>query len=157
MQLNITTDYAVRILVGLAQDGERVSAAELSRRCDVPHTYISKIMVSLKEQGWLSVKGGAQGGYMLATSPGDITLRQIFAAMSDELVLCGCVRDASSCSWRDADGCQMRRVYVQLQQRVDEMLDSMTLEMLARCTSRPAVEWPGLPVENYTGRAFNHI
>ena len=66
MQLNITTDYAVRVLIGLAQAQRRVSASELSERHNVPRTYISKIMVSLKEQGWLSVKGGARGGYMLA-------------------------------------------------------------------------------------------
>ena len=102
MQLNITTDYAVRVLIGLAQAQRRVSASELSERHNVPRTYISKIMVSLKEQGWLSVKGGARGGYMLAVPPGEITLKQVFAAMSDELVLCPC--GAGDCAWSGADG-----------------------------------------------------
>lgn len=129
MQLNITTDYAVRVLIGLAQAQRRVSASELSERHNVPRTYISKIMVSLKEQGWLSVKGGARGGYMLAVPPGEITLKQVFAAMSDELVLCPC--GAGDCAWSGADRCAMRRIYRQLQQRVDAMLDGVTLETLA--------------------------
>ena len=129
MQLNITTDYAVRVLIGLAQAQRRVSASELSERHNVPRTYISKIMVSLKEQGWLSVKGGARGGYMLAVPPGEITLKQVFAAMSDEFVLCPC--GAGDCAWSGADGCAMRRIYRQLQQRVDAMLDGVTLETLA--------------------------
>lgn len=134
MQLKLTTSYAVRILVGLAQAQERVAAAELGARLSIPHTYISKIMVDLKERGWLSVKEGSGGGYMLAIPPREITLRQILAAMSDELILCQCLGDAGSCSWRGADECAMRRVYQPLQQRVDEVLDGITLEALARGT-----------------------
>lgn len=134
MQLKLTTDYAVRILVGLAQAQGRVATAELGARLHIPRTYISKIMVHLKEQGWLSVKEGSGGGYMLAISPGDITLRQILEAMSDELKLCQCLGDAGTCSWRGAGECAMRRVYQPLQQRVDEMLDGITLAELARGT-----------------------
>ncbi len=128
MQQNVTTEYAIRILISLAQAQRRVTASELSGCQRIPRTYISKIMVRLKEQGWLSVKDGARGGYELAVPPGDITLRQVLEAMSDAPVLCD-----ERCPEHMGPGCgALAQVYRQLQRRVDAMLEGVTLEQLAR-------------------------
>ena len=48
MQLNITTDYAIRIVYYLALQKENVTASELASVLKIPVSYISKITKKLK-------------------------------------------------------------------------------------------------------------
>ena len=48
MQLNITTDYAIRIILALAnRDGEVVSSKDISITMKIPQKYVLKITRSL--------------------------------------------------------------------------------------------------------------
>lgn len=48
MQLNITTDYAIRIILALAnRDGEVVSSKDISMTMKIPQKYVLKITRSL--------------------------------------------------------------------------------------------------------------
>ena len=51
MQLNITTDYAIRIILALAnRDGEVVSSKDISMTMKIPQKYVLKITRSLVDR-----------------------------------------------------------------------------------------------------------
>ena len=48
MQLNITTDYAIRIILALAnRDGEVVSSKDISMTMKIPQKYVLKIIIKI--------------------------------------------------------------------------------------------------------------
>lgn len=52
--------------------------------CDISHKFLEAIAVELKKEGILDVKRGAGGGYKLAKQPDQITLADVFRALSRE-------------------------------------------------------------------------
>lgn len=50
MQLNVTTDYAIRIVLYLGQCKKRASATEISSEMGIPKGYLEKVLSKLKKQ-----------------------------------------------------------------------------------------------------------
>lgn len=69
MQLNITTDYAIRIILALAnRDGEVVSSKDISMTMKIPQKYVLKITRSLVAAELIERRSGVYGGFLLAKS-----------------------------------------------------------------------------------------
>ena len=62
MQLNITTDYAIRIVYYLALKEETITASELASVLKIPVNYISKITKKLKAAEIVQACEGIKGG-----------------------------------------------------------------------------------------------
>ena len=76
MQLNITTDYAIRIILALAnRDGEVVSSKDISMTMKIPQKYVLKITRSLVAAELIERRSGVYGGFLLAKKPRDIFIR----------------------------------------------------------------------------------
>lgn len=65
MQLNKTTDYAVRILVFLSRKSDFVSADEISRATSISKNYTIKILRILTSEEIVKMKRGIKGGFLL--------------------------------------------------------------------------------------------
>ena len=77
MQLNITTDYAIR-MVCLLGDGSTKTLDEISKETKVPRSYVGKIVKRLKRGGLLGSAVGAGGGVFLRKELCNISLYEIF-------------------------------------------------------------------------------
>ena len=81
MQLNITTDYAIRIVYYLALKEETITASELASVLKIPVNYISKITKKLKAAEIVQACEGIKGGYALMKKPEMISLFDIVSSM----------------------------------------------------------------------------
>ena len=65
--LSTTSQYALRALVHLAKldSGEMVLGRTLSSECRIPGNYLSKLMLVLRNAGYVDAVRGANGGYKL--------------------------------------------------------------------------------------------
>ena len=80
MQLKITTDYAIRMILYLAQnESVIVSATEIAQAMKIPHSYLIQIGAVLKKSGLIQAHSGRLGGYSLAEPSDSITLYDIVA------------------------------------------------------------------------------
>ncbi len=79
--LSLTTEYALRALTHLAQhcDHSPVSGKELAQKTAVPANYLSKILLCLRNGGFVATARGSGGGYWLVRPPGTVSLNQIVA------------------------------------------------------------------------------
>ena len=78
MQLKITTDYAIRMILYLAQnESVIVSATEIAQAMKIPHSYLIQIGAVLKKSGLIQAHSGRLGGYSLAEPSDSITLYDI--------------------------------------------------------------------------------
>lgn len=85
-QMNISSrcEYACRAVVELGRlqnNEEPVRATDIAEKRGIPEKYLVHIMLQLKRAGIVRSVRGAQGGYMLAQSPEDITLFSIVNAI----------------------------------------------------------------------------
>jgi len=84
MQLNISTDYAIRIILYLASSKQVVSSSKLSRVIKVSPRYLLQIGAKLRDAGLISTTNGPIGGYSLIKPPEQISLHDIIIIMEGE-------------------------------------------------------------------------
>ena len=59
MQLNVTTEYAIRVVLYLGQCKKRASATEISNKMGIPKGYLEKVLLKLKKAEYISADLGA--------------------------------------------------------------------------------------------------
>ena len=78
MQLTKTSEYAIRVMVYLANQKEgRLSAMELHKKLNIPYKYLGKMMRNLAAAGLVKSMRGKTGGYMVCCNLEEITLARI--------------------------------------------------------------------------------
>jgi Rrf2 family transcriptional regulator, repressor of oqxAB len=73
---------AIQAIVWLAKSGNMISSAMIASQVDSHATFIRRVMHSLNNAGIVESKGGREGGYFLRKSPAEITLGDIYEAIS---------------------------------------------------------------------------
>ena len=83
MVMTLEADYAVRIVEYLTKHPERRDAKTISVETQIPLRFSLKILRELVAEGLVCSFKGAKGGYTLAKSPEEITLRQVIELVED--------------------------------------------------------------------------
>ena len=81
MQMNRSTDYAIRILVYLAKMNTRVSSSKLAAAIGVSPRYLLQISVKLRAAGFIQAAHGPSGGFELMKAPEEISLYDVIVCM----------------------------------------------------------------------------
>ena len=85
MVMTLEADYAVRIVEYLTKHPERRDAKTISVETQIPLRFSLKILRELVAEGLVCSFKGAKGGYTLAKSPEEITLRQVIELVEGPL------------------------------------------------------------------------
>ncbi len=112
----------------------------------LPADYIEQILLRMRRAGIVRSTRGAKGGYQLARHPGDISVRDVIYASELTTFDLHCEThpvDEERCS--ASHECSIRPVWVLLQRKIDDVLESVHLSDLLH--AEPAVRHRvGLPV-----------
>ncbi|MBS6503656.1 MAG: Rrf2 family transcriptional regulator [Clostridium sp.] len=128
MQLNITTDYAIRIVKYLAIKLEVTTAKEISEAMGIPEKYIMKITRKLKDAGIINAYSGAKGGYSLKKQSNEITILDIVKVMENTIKINRCLEDDVDCSRMSKNTCLLHKYYRSIQSELESKLDKLTIE-----------------------------
>lgn len=140
MSLNITTDYAIRIMMYLANDYDpdplfapdgTCSGKVIAEKMNIPYNYFLKIVPRLKDAGYLVSFQGRRGGYVLTMPPEDISLFDIIHVMGDDFILNGCTAPEGVCARNTPGFCAIHYVLTDAQNAIDNTLKSVNLAQLA--------------------------
>jgi Rrf2 family protein len=85
-------------------------------------------MAMLKSGGFVRSVRGSKGGYVLSRSPNEIRLKEVFVTLEGPVITVECLNDQSYCSL--SIDCAARGLWADLQQAVDKVLESVTLQDL---------------------------
>ncbi len=102
LKLSKRGDYVVRSAIALAHSYDAPSPKKLrqiSLEMGVPRTFVSQILGDLVQAGIATSFFGANGGYRLTRSPGEITLLEIVEAGEGPLEPDTCVLGDEPCHW----------------------------------------------------------
>lgn len=97
IKLSKLTDYAVVVLVDLAQHAAALqSASVIAARTSLPEPTVSKILKILARHDIVRSIRGAQGGYRLEESPDCIAVKDVIEAIDGPIALTSCVSQADN-------------------------------------------------------------
>lgn len=98
MRLTTMTDYALRLLVYVAQrPGRLCTIAEVAQAYGISESHLMKITHQLGLQGWIETMRGKGGGMRLALSPDDINLGTVVRAVEPDFDMVECFTTGSTC------------------------------------------------------------
>jgi Rrf2 family protein len=137
MRVTTWTEYSLIISIHLSKQGRKgsglVAARELADSERLPGDYVEQILLRLRRAGLVESVRGARGGYYLAKDPGTISVRDVMAASEHQTFEINCAThpvDVDRCN--PGHTCSIRPVWYALQQRVDELLASISLADLMK-------------------------
>jgi Rrf2 family protein len=103
-----------------------ISLNSIAQRQGVSASYLEQVFSMLRKAGLISSIKGAQGGYSLSTKPDKISVGDILRALEGELT----VTDQQEQGINSIKDCVRIRVWDQLNQHINDFVDSITLEDL---------------------------
>ena len=125
--------YAIRILLDLAEHhtGSYIPMKEVAARQEISLKYIERIMPSLKAAGLVDSVHGIGGGYRLTRDPDRYTLWEILQLAEGDMAPVSCLSPGAPPCPRAAE-CRTLPMWMELNRRVNEYLDSVTIADLMK-------------------------
>lgn len=125
--------YALRVMIDLAEhdDGAYIPMKEVAQRQDISLKYLERILPILVGAKLVEGLHGKGGGYQLTRKPEDYRISEILRLTEGDLAPVACLEcNAEKCK-RTAE-CRTLPMWVELNRRVNEYLDSVTIADLMK-------------------------
>ncbi|HPP48428.1 MAG: Rrf2 family transcriptional regulator [Spirochaetes bacterium] len=128
MRLSTRSRYGVRMMFEFALKFNQgpVFLKEVAKMQGISFKYLSKLVIPLKSAGLLQSVRGANGGYMLAKHPSEITIRMIVEKLEGDVSLVECTENPKVCK-RNVD-CVARTIWKKADDAIMQVLDGITLQ-----------------------------
>jgi len=98
---------------------------QISQREEISEKYLWQLINPLKSVGLVRATRGAHGGYVLAKTPSEITVKDILQVVEGSLCIVECVEKPSTCS--RSTFCVARDLWGEASKTLSEKLEETTL------------------------------
>ena len=125
------TDYAIRVLIYMSKKpyGELSTKKEVSEKCNIPISFLAKIVQTLSKNRIINIKKGSQGGYILSKKPEKITLLEVIELIEGRIFLNHCIKDKEICEFYSK--CVIHKMWDNLTEKLRNELKSINFKELA--------------------------
>ncbi|WP_078428002.1 RrF2 family transcriptional regulator [Alkalihalobacterium alkalinitrilicum] len=133
MKISSKGEYSLRALITLGENaGKVMTVAEISALTKLPSPYLEKILIQLKQLGYITSKRGFGGGYRLSQNPKNICIGEVIRKIEGPLAPMGCVSVTSyePCSLESS--CSLKPLWGLVRDTVAHVLENITLEDLVK-------------------------
>jgi Rrf2 family protein len=132
IRINRQTDYAIRLILYLAQqkEGNRVPTAEARKEMQIPPALAQRIVADLARGEFIQTFPGRDGGLMLARPAQEINLRQIVEHFEGKFTISDCLVEKGNCPFDNK--CPVRFRWVRLQSHMVLELEQINFKDLAQ-------------------------
>ncbi len=131
MQLNLSTDIALRTLIYLGQKDAPATITEVSTAFDIAKTHLMKVVMTLVAQGLVISERGRNGGIRLARDAAKIRVGDVVQTMEPSMALVYCMRpDATETDCPLLPGCKLKKTFGKAQKAFLASLNESTLSDL---------------------------
>jgi Rrf2 family transcriptional regulator, iron-sulfur cluster assembly transcription factor len=134
LKINRQTDYAVRVILALAKQGEgaRLSSSVIQRQMLIPQALMPRIVAQLAHARLINTFPGRDGGLMLSRAAAQITLRDVVEAFEGPILLSECLeaKGEDDCPFRT--NCPVSPKWGRVQVAMLREMAAITFESLAQ-------------------------
>jgi Rrf2 family protein len=151
MTLTKKGEYGLRAMIQLgiakACGKELLAASELALSNRLPLKFIERILLELREAGYIETQRGKSGGYALAKPAEKITMGEIVRLIDGRLAPIGCASETeyARCTCPDEEHCGLRMLMIDVRNAISAILDRYTLGDVVEVTLRK-MRRDGLPM-----------
>jgi len=130
MQLTLHADYALRVLLYLGSNPDRVvSTQEISKGYGISKHHLVRVVRRLNEAGYVNITAGRRGGVALARGPEHIRIGDVVRSTETNLAIVECF-DMKTNACVIAPVCHLKSVLQDALRGFLSVLDRYTLEDL---------------------------
>jgi len=131
MKFSTKGRYGLRAMVDLAvhSKGDHVALHSIAQKQGISIHYLEQVFSQLRKSGLVKSVKGAQGGYVLAEAPKDITVGQILRALEGPLSVIN-EEEQDTNEETGIEKCIRMNVWDKMSECLNELADSITLEDL---------------------------
>lgn len=120
------SEYALLSLIYISQKNIPQDVDTMASELDIPKSFLAKILQTLARDGLLHSYKGAKGGFMLVKEPEDYSVREIInSAEKKDISVFEC--SGGVCPSHKEQNCSLMPMLVNLQDKIDNFLNSITL------------------------------
>jgi Rrf2 family protein len=133
IKISKSVEYSLLALRYIADNEScaTISSRNISDELNIPYDLLSKLLQKLVKKRIIQSKQGKYGGYNLLVSENEITLLKIIDALDENIKLTNCTfTNANSDDCSRIDDCCMRSPIWNLQLKINDMFESITLNDL---------------------------
>lgn len=132
MRLTRAAEYAIRCMIFLARLGPGVLASrqEIAEQAGIPPQFLAKIAQSLARAGFIEIRQGARGGFVLQKDPVAISLLAVVETMIGEIFLNDCIARPASC--QVSYHCAVHRIWLDARDQLRNTLQMVTFDQLVK-------------------------
>ena len=138
MKLSTKGRYGLRAMVDLAyySANEPVSIQSIAQRQNLSDSYLEQLFGKLRKAGLVASVRGAQGGYVPARDPEDISVGDILRALEGDLIPVDCSEITGDHSCGSSDSCVTKYVWKKINDSIANTVDAIPLSELVHNMSQ---------------------
>lgn len=133
MKLSTKGRYGLRAVLDLAMHSSKENAIALSaiaERQNISISYLEQLIAKLKRAGIVNSIRGAQGGYILAKTPEEISVGEVLRALEGNLNPVDCSELEGNNQCRGSDLCVTKYVWKRISDSINSAVDELMLSEL---------------------------
>lgn len=132
MLISQKCQYALRAIFELTKRGKQVPVkiAHIAEAQDIPVRFLEVILSQLKQGKFVTSQRGSKGGYILAQSPGELTVGHIVEFMQGPVGPVDCLSFGSKDTCRLYGSCAFLPMWKKVQKAISDVYDNTTFEYL---------------------------
>ena len=129
MRISTKGQYGLRAMVDLAvhSTDTPISLSSIAQRQELSLGYMEQVFSVLRKAGLVNSIKGAQGGYVLADNPANITVGDVLRVLEGDLNV---VDDEQEAHEKSIEYCIKTIVWDKMNESLNKVADSITLEDL---------------------------
>jgi Rrf2 family transcriptional regulator, nitric oxide-sensitive transcriptional repressor len=132
LRLSKKSEYAlIAVQYIVANKGRVVSAKEIAEQYDISFEFVSKALQALVRQKFIASQQGATGGYVMVKDPSQTSVAAVIEAVEGKQHIVECCDSDGNDTCSMHGRCTIKTPMAILQQRMNDVLSSMTIEQLA--------------------------
>ncbi len=131
MLLTKKSEYALLSLISISKSDKPKNVDVLANELFIPKSFLAKILQNLAKSDIVKSYKGVNGGFALARGIEEITIKEITISAEDKPPsVFECSPSVGSCT--SAGGCTVWPLLNNLQVKIDDFLEQLTLEDLVK-------------------------
>lgn len=146
MKFSAQEEYGLRCLAAIGRK-DSATIPEIAKSEGLTEAHVAKLLMILRQGGFIVSTRGQSGGYALARPPAEITVNEALAHLGGRLY------DAEFCGKHTGKGdvcahsfnCSIRSIWSAVQEAVDAVLDRITLADIIRDEPEPRIAMAAVP------------
>ncbi|NLD48767.1 MAG: Rrf2 family transcriptional regulator [Clostridiaceae bacterium] len=130
MKISTKGRYGLRAIVDLAINsaGDHVALYSIAQRQGISENYLEQMFSTLRKAGLVKSVKGAQGGYILAAKPSEITIGTVLRVLEGNLSIIDDDSEVGNSNSSSLKRCLKENLWDKINDSINVVVDSITVE-----------------------------